>query len=122
MSTNVPDNAYLLGTQGGQPIPLQVARPKSSGVVTLSGSFTSVTMLEELNLCTVIATGGFTLVASETILADVGIWTPDSFIGHPDIFYDLILPKTIWVKGSGNITINCLVKWASVGSEGYFRV
>ena len=124
MQNPVPDNAYLLGTQFGAAIPLDMARPKAALILGLNtGATISITLPEDINLTTVYCDKAFLLVASEAALPADGVWIPEGFYGEAGTFYDLLLPKVIQVRAAeaGTIKINTLVRWAAVANEGAYR-
>ena len=124
MQNPVPDNAYLLGTQFGAAIPLDMARPKAALILGLNaGATISITLPEDINLATVYCDKFFLLVASEEAIPAEGVWIPQGFYGEAGTFYDLLLPKVIQIRASeaGTIKINTLVRWAAVANEGAYR-
>ena len=123
MSINIPDNAFVLGTQEGEAIPLSAARAKYSKSISLSaGVPVSLAMPEDLNLVTIYADTSFTIRYLDTQLPNAAGWTTGAFIGISGIFYDMFVPKNVEITGAsaGTIVLNCLVRWAAVSNEGKY--
>ena len=120
-NSKVPENALVLGTQAGIPIPIDVVRPKFSRVLALLDGGEVVVMPESLNLVTVHCTSYFELTTAESIEVTEAGWVVGAFVGMPEVFYDMILPEKVTIKGSGTMTMNCLVRWAAVANEGKFQ-
>lgn len=119
MSRQVPADSRIIATAEGEAIPLDIASPKFCASVSLTSDFEPLVFPEDINLCTLFCTGAFQIIVNE-LVADIGVWTPGGFLGQSEIFYDLILPKTVFVKGSGTLSLNCLQKWASASNEGSY--
>lgn len=123
MSTSVPENSYILGTQEGEAIPLAAARAKYSKAISLgTGVVEAIAMPEDLNLVTVYADVNFTITYIDNELPVVAGWDAGAFRGIAGIFYDLFVPKNIEIIGdsSGTIVLNCLVRWAAISNEGKY--
>ena len=123
MSTNIPDNSFVLGTQDGVAIPLSAARAKYSRIVSLSADSVDIVMPEEVNLVTLYATSGFKLTHINSQLPEIAGWDTGVFRGIAGMFYDLIVPKNISLvktDADGLLTINCLVRWAAISNEGKY--
>jgi len=123
MSTNIPDNSFILGTQDGVAIPLSAARAKYSRTVALTSASIDIVMPEEVNLVTIYATSGFKLTHKDSQLPVIPGWDTEVFRGIAGMFYDLLVPKNISLvktDADGVLTINCLVRWAAISNEGKY--
>lgn len=123
MTTNVPENAYVLGTQEGEPIPLAAARAKYSKSIGITASSTTdIVMPEEVNLVTFYSDAAFTITYLDTDLPAVAGWDTGAFVCISGIFYDMFVPKNIRVtgNGAGTVIMNCLVRWAAISNEGKY--
>lgn len=121
--TSVPENSFILGTMEGQAIPLSAARAKYSKQVTITnGSTVDIDMPEELNLVTFFGSADFEIVYLDSTLPTVAGWDKETFRGVKGVFYDLITPARIRVvgRGSGAVTMNCLVRWSAISNEGKY--
>lgn len=121
---SIPDNAFVLGTMEGEPIPLSAARAKySKAVVIANGSTTDIIMPEDVNLVTFYGTADFEIIHLNTNLPTIAGWDTETFRAIKNIFYDMFTPKNIRIvgRGSGVVTLNCLVRWAAVSNEGKYN-
>ena len=123
MSGNIPENAFILGTQEGIAIPLSAARAKySKSIGIAAGADADIVMPEEVNLVTFYGTTDFSISYLDTGLPEVAGWDTGTFRCTRGIFYDLIVPKNIKITGlgAGNVVMNCLVRWAAISNEGKY--
>ena len=123
MSGNIPDNAFILGTQEGIAIPLSAARAKYSKSIGITADANvDVVMPEDVNLVTFYGTTDFAINYYDTGLPVVAGWDTGTFRCIRGIFYDLIVPKNIRIVGfgAGSVVMNCLVRWAAISNEGKY--
>lgn len=123
MSGNIPDNAFILGTQEGIAIPLSAARAKySKSIGITAGTNVDVVMPEDVNLVTFYGTADFAISYYDTNLPVLAGWDTGTFRCIRGIFYDLIVPKNIRIVGfgAGSVVMNCLVRWAAISNEGKY--
>lgn len=123
MSGNIPDNAFILGTQEGTAIPLSAARAKYSKSIGITADANvDIAMPEEVNLVTFYGTADFAISYYDTDLPVLAGWDTGTFRCIRGIFYDLIVPKNIRISGlgAGSVVMNCLVRWAAISNEGKY--
>lgn len=123
MSGNIPDNAFILGTQEGIAIPLSAARAKYSKSIGITADANvDVVMPEDVNLVTFYGTTDFAISYYDTDLPVLAGWDTGTFRCIRGIFYDLIVPKNIRIVGfgAGSVVMNCLVRWAAISNEGKY--
>lgn len=123
MSGNIPDNAFILGTQEGIAIPLSAARAKYSKSIGITADANvDVVMPEDVNLVTFYGTADFAISYYDTDLPVLAGWDTGTFRCIRGIFYDLIVPKNIRIVGfgAGSVVMNCLVRWAAISNEGKY--
>lgn len=123
MSGNIPDNAFILGTQEGIAIPLSAARAKYYKSIGITADANvDIAMPEDVNLVTFYGTTDFLITNLDAELPAVAGWTSGAFYCVKGIFYDLIVPKNIRITGhgAGSVIMNCLVRWAAISNEGKY--
>lgn len=116
----VPEDVYALSSDKGEAIPLDVARPV--GCLHYSGPGTlGVELAEDLNLVSMISQVRFTISYGAEVAPVMG-YSPRTFIGLPDVIYDLVLPKSfrLTLHEPGEFIGNILQKWGQLRNIGSY--
>ena len=124
MARSVPNDAYILGTNAGEPIPLAVARPLNSYLAALTADTPlTIEMPDDLNLVTLVSNEPFILAIGEEIPVALGTgWVMGTYLGDANVYYDFVLPKTITLQAAAAavVKINTLTRWANIANEGVY--